>query len=172
MSAATALDPFEFFFDKPWSDGLPVVTPTQARLDWMLAGTRRDAAEVVGPVPPAMNVATVRDVALHAVMAGCRPEYLPVVLGGLSLMAFSGQPGSANYWLFFACMAIHCLFYVPTISVTNTNLVAGRGFARVCANSNASPPGIPTSRILTAGLCFLASVRVLEASLASPTILT
>ncbi|MFN9128577.1 MAG: hypothetical protein ACK5V7_07125 [bacterium] len=86
MSESTGLDPFEFFFDKPWSDGLPVVTPTQARLDWMLAGTRRDAAEVVGPVPPAMNVATVRDVALHAVMAGCRPEYLPVVLGGLSLI--------------------------------------------------------------------------------------
>ena len=40
--------------------------------------------------------------------------------GALSLMAFSGEPGSVNYWLFFACMAVHCLFYVPTISVTNT----------------------------------------------------
>ena len=40
--------------------------------------------------------------------------------GALSLMAFSGEPGAVNYWLFFACMATHCLFYVPTISVTNT----------------------------------------------------
>ena len=40
--------------------------------------------------------------------------------GGLSLMAFNGEPRPDNYWLFFACMAVHCLFYVPTISVTNT----------------------------------------------------
>ena len=79
-------DPFEFFFEKAWSDGLPVVTPTPERLDAMLAGTRRDPSEAIGAVPPAMNVATVRDVALHALMAGCRPEYLPVVLGGLELM--------------------------------------------------------------------------------------
>ncbi|MBC7780061.1 MAG: hypothetical protein H7125_08140 [Proteobacteria bacterium] len=86
MSALPALDAFEFFFDKPWSDGLPVVTPTADRLAWMLGGTVRDAGEVIGPVPPAMHIATVRDVALHAVMAGCRPDYLPVVLGGLALM--------------------------------------------------------------------------------------
>jgi hypothetical protein len=86
MSTADGLDPFEFFFDKPWSDGLPVVTPTAERLDWMLTGTTRDPSEVIGAVPPAMNVATVRDVALHAVMAGCLPQFLPVVLGGLSLI--------------------------------------------------------------------------------------
>jgi hypothetical protein len=83
---ANGPDPFEFFFEKAWSDGLPVVTPTPERLDAMLAGTRRDPSEAIGAVPPAMNVATVRDVALHALMAGCRPEYLPVVLGGLELM--------------------------------------------------------------------------------------
>jgi len=86
MGSDDTLDPFEFFFDKPWSDGLPVVTPTENRLAWMLRGTTRDPTEVIGPVPPAMHVATVRDVALHAVMAGCRPEYLPVVLGGLTLI--------------------------------------------------------------------------------------
>ena len=41
-------DPFEFFFDKPWSDGLPVVTPTGERIDQMLAGTARDPEEVIG----------------------------------------------------------------------------------------------------------------------------
>jgi len=78
-----AVDPFEFFFDKPWSDGLPVVTPTEERVAWMLGGTRRDPDEIVGVVPPALEPASVRAVAIHAVMAGCRPEYLPVVLGGL-----------------------------------------------------------------------------------------
>ena len=79
-------DPFEFFFEMPWSDGLPVVTPTPERLAWMLAGTSRDAGEVLGDVPPSLNTATVESVALHALMAGCKPEYLPVVLGAIEAM--------------------------------------------------------------------------------------
>ena len=82
----STIDPFEFFFAKQWSDGLPVVTPTEERVAWMLGGTQRDPDELIGPVPPAMEPATVRTVAIHAVMAGCTPEYLPVVLGGLAIM--------------------------------------------------------------------------------------
>jgi hypothetical protein len=78
------VDEFEFFLEKDWSDGFPVVTPTEQRLQRMLAGTRRDPDEVIGPIPPAGAVATVRSVATHAVMAGCKPEYLPVVLGGIT----------------------------------------------------------------------------------------
>lgn len=52
----------------------------------MLKGTRRDPDEIIGPVPPAMETATVRTVAIHALMAGCRPDYLPVVLGGINLI--------------------------------------------------------------------------------------
>ncbi len=81
-----AVDEFEFFLDKHWSDGLPVVTPTEARVARMLKATRRDPNEVVGLIPPAMEPATVRTVAIHALMAGCKPEYLPVVLGGLTQM--------------------------------------------------------------------------------------
>jgi hypothetical protein len=80
------VDEFEFFLDKQWSDGLPVVTPTEARVQWMLSGTRRGPEELIGNIPPAMEPATVRTVAIHAVMAGCKPEYLPVVLGGITLM--------------------------------------------------------------------------------------
>jgi hypothetical protein len=81
-----AVDEFEFFLEKDWSDGFPVVTPTEERVQWMLTGTRRRPDEVVGNVPPAGEEATVRTVAIHALMAGCKPEYLPVVLGGISLM--------------------------------------------------------------------------------------
>ena len=81
-----AIDEFEFFLEKEWSDCLPVVTPTAVRIARMLAATTRDPAEVVGAVPPAGNVATVRSVAIHALMAGCKPEYLPVVLGAIGLM--------------------------------------------------------------------------------------
>ena len=86
MEVAAAVDEFEFFLQKQWSDGLPVVTPTEARLQAMLKGTRRDPDELIGNVPPAMEPATVRSVATPALMAGCQPEYLPVVLGGLTLM--------------------------------------------------------------------------------------
>lgn len=80
------VDEFEFFLEKDWSDGFPVVTPTEARVQWMLKGTRQDPGEVIGNIPPAGEVATVRTVAIHALMAGCKPEYLPVVLGGIRLM--------------------------------------------------------------------------------------
>jgi hypothetical protein len=79
-------DEFEFFLEKHWSDGLPVVIPTEERIARMLAGTVRDPEEVIGPIPPAMEIATIRTVAIHALMAGCRPEYLPIVLGGTELM--------------------------------------------------------------------------------------
>jgi hypothetical protein len=83
---AAAIDEFEFFLGKEWSDGLPVVTPTEARVQRMLEATRRDPDEVVGHIPSALEPASVRTVAIHALMAGCKPEYLPVVLGGITLM--------------------------------------------------------------------------------------
>ena len=79
-------DEFEFFLEKHWSDGFPVVTPTEARVQRMLEGTPRAPDDVVGDIPPAMEPATVRTVAIHALMAGCKPEYLPVVIGALEIM--------------------------------------------------------------------------------------
>ena len=45
-------DEFEFFLEKPWSDGLPVVTPTEERIERMLSGTKRSPGEFIGHVPP------------------------------------------------------------------------------------------------------------------------
>ncbi|HCD27104.1 MAG TPA: thiol-disulfide oxidoreductase [Gammaproteobacteria bacterium] len=73
-------DPFEFMFDQGFTDGLPVVPPTAERVLRMLAGTRREAQEVVAVMPPNMGEVTVEKAAINAVMAGCKPEYLPVVL--------------------------------------------------------------------------------------------
>ncbi len=47
------VDEFEFFLQKEWSDGFPVVTPTEARVQWMLGDTRCNPEEVIGDVPPA-----------------------------------------------------------------------------------------------------------------------
>ncbi len=86
MTSGAVIDEFEFFLEKAWSDGLPVVTPTEARLVPMLAAAGRDPDELIGRVPPAMEPVTVRIAAIHALMAGCRPEYMPVVLGALPLI--------------------------------------------------------------------------------------
>jgi hypothetical protein len=83
IEVASADDPIEFLFDQGMTDGLPVVPPTPERVLRMLAGTRRDPQELVAVVPPNMGEATVEKVAINAVMAGCRPEYLPVVLTAL-----------------------------------------------------------------------------------------
>lgn len=66
-----------------WTDGLPVVAPTYDRVNAMLSGTSRQPAEVLGLVPPAMGLLTVEKVAVNAVMAGCKPEHLPVVLAAV-----------------------------------------------------------------------------------------
>jgi hypothetical protein len=86
MAMNETLDGVEYFFGKEWSDGLPVVPPTEDRLAAMLAATPRDADECIGVVPPLMAPATVRAIALHAIMAGCKPAYLPVVIGAMECL--------------------------------------------------------------------------------------
>lgn len=63
-----------------WSDGLPVVPPTVERVEGFLTFTGRDPGDVLGVLPSAQREATVWAVAVNGVMAGCRPEYLPVLL--------------------------------------------------------------------------------------------
>ncbi len=77
------MDPVEACFDRGWSDGLPVVPPTEVRLLRMLEGTSRKPNEVIGDIPPSMAPCTVEKAALNAVMAGCKPEYFPIVLAAI-----------------------------------------------------------------------------------------
>lgn len=76
-------DPVEVCFERGWSDGLPVVPPTDVRVLRMLQGTTRAPGEVLGSIPPNLAECTVEKVAINAVMAGCKPEYMPVVLAAL-----------------------------------------------------------------------------------------
>lgn len=80
VELASSEDEIEAMYDRGWSDGLPVVAPTEERVLRMLSGTTRDPQEVVAVVPPALVEVTVEQVAINAVLAGCKPEYLPVVL--------------------------------------------------------------------------------------------
>lgn len=76
-------DEIEACFDREWSDGLPVVPPTPERVMRMLAGTYLRADEIIGVLPPNQAEVTVEKVAINSVMAGCKPEYLPVVLAAV-----------------------------------------------------------------------------------------
>jgi thiol-disulfide isomerase/thioredoxin len=83
VDLAVLEDDHEAMFERGWTDGLPVVPPTPARVLRMLGGTTRDPQEVVAVVPPDLVECTVEKVAVNAVMAGCRPEYLPIVLAAV-----------------------------------------------------------------------------------------
>jgi hypothetical protein len=76
-------DEMEMLFDRGLTDGLPVVPPTEERVLRMLTGTTRAPDEVVAIVPPDLVEVTVEKVAINAVMAGCKPEYLPWVLAAI-----------------------------------------------------------------------------------------
>ena len=77
-----------YFYEHGWTDGLPIVPPTEARVSAMLAGMPgHDADELISVVPPKQGRATMRQIAINAVMAGCVPEYLPVVVAALQAVS-------------------------------------------------------------------------------------
>ncbi len=78
------------FYERGWSDGLPIVPPTEARVREFLRFTDRQADEELGVLLPDMRSATVRTVAVNGVMAGCRPEYMPVLVALVEAMADRG----------------------------------------------------------------------------------
>ena len=83
VAIAELEDEIEAMFDRGWTDGLPVVPPTEARVLRMLDGTTRAPDDIVAVVPPDLVECTVEKVAVNAVMAGCKPEYLPVVIAAV-----------------------------------------------------------------------------------------
>ena len=72
-----------WFMDQGWGDGLPIVPPTPDRVERMLHGNNLNPDHIVGEIPTNYGSATVELVAINAVMAGCLPEYLPVVLAAV-----------------------------------------------------------------------------------------
>ena len=77
----------QYMVDNMMSDGLPVVPPTPERVKWMLTGTSRSPEEELGLMSPKYGMATIEKVAINAVMAGAKPEYLPVIIAGIECMA-------------------------------------------------------------------------------------
>jgi hypothetical protein len=76
----------EHFHAQLWSDGLPIVPPTRQRVDAFLRFTDRETNEVLRSVPPEGREASILSIAVNGVMAGCRPEYMPVLIAAVEAM--------------------------------------------------------------------------------------
>ena len=77
----------EFFHARRWSDGLPVVPPTRERVERMLSGVNRKPDEAIARVAPGFGEASIERIAINAVMAGCRADYLPVLIAAVEAMS-------------------------------------------------------------------------------------
>ena len=80
-------DVYEYMFDSGISDGLPLVPPTRARVERMLAGSDRSPSDIVGKIPPNYALATIEKIAVNAVAAGAKPEYLPLIAAAVEAAA-------------------------------------------------------------------------------------
>jgi hypothetical protein len=78
---------YRYAMERGWGDGLPLVPPTRERVAAMLTSIDRSHDETVAAVAPAYGVATVEKIAINAVMAGCLPEHLPVVIAAVEACA-------------------------------------------------------------------------------------
>jgi hypothetical protein len=78
---------FQLFQARGWIDGLPFIAPKEERVAKMLAYTDRDPKEVLAILPPRWGEATLEKIAVNAVMAGCLPQYFPVVVAAVTAMA-------------------------------------------------------------------------------------
>jgi hypothetical protein len=86
MGPAELGDAIEVMYAKGWTDGLPCVPPTRERVDRMIAAAGRAADDLIGEIPPKGGRATIEKIAVNAVMAGCLPEHMPVVVTAIEAM--------------------------------------------------------------------------------------
>jgi hypothetical protein len=124
----------DHFVEQGWSDGLPVIPPTPDRVASFLRSGGRDPSEVLGVLPPEHREATVASVAANGVMAGCRPEYMPVLLAIVECLADPvfriEDAGSTPGW--------EPLVIVSGPLVHALNFNAGTGAMRVGRQANSS----------------------------------
>lgn len=122
------------FVARQWSDGLPVVPPTPERVERFLRHTERDRDEVLGVLLPANREATVRNVAVNGVLAGCLPEHLPILLAVVEAVADPvfrvADAGSTPGW--------EPLVTVSGPSVDALGFNSGTGALRVGPRANTS----------------------------------
>ncbi len=140
--------------DNGWSDGLPIVPPTEARVDRMLAlldGSDRN--EVVASVAPAFNAATLERIAINAVMAGCEPSLMPPLLAAVdavvapefNLQALQATTNSVAVWILVNGPAASALGFNGAFNCLGegawANATLGRALRLILRNVGGALPG-------------------------------
>jgi hypothetical protein len=91
-----------FFYKRGWTDGLPIIPPTEKAVTEMLTGTDLPHDHVVGKIEPRLGKATVEKIAINAVMAGALPVYMPILIAGVQAFMkpskFAGLSVSTGSW--------------------------------------------------------------------------
>ena len=143
----------KLYRERRWSDGLPIVPPTQARVTRMLAYTQRKPDEVIATLAPGFGEATVERIAINAVMAGCDPEYLPVLLAATDAVAqaqfniqgIEATTNSAAVWLVLNGPIVQQLGVNATFNClgqgTWANATLGRAMRLILQNIGGALPG-------------------------------
>ena len=102
--ATVSIEPAELFsemIERGWSDGLPVLPPTRAAVEKMVAASGLDWHFSLGAMPPLNGRATIEKLAANAVMAGCLPEYFPLVVAattGAPVRTVAVPKHTASFW--------------------------------------------------------------------------
>ena len=160
MTAATTFEAVDdldainkLYRERRWSDGLPIVPPTQARVARMLACTQRKPDEVIALLPPGFGEATVERIAINAVMAGCDAEYLPVLIAAADAVAqaqfniqgIEATTNSAAVWLVLNGPIVQQLGVNATFNClgqgTWANATLGRAMRLILQNIGGALPG-------------------------------
>ncbi len=148
----------EHFLKNVWCDGLPVIPPTVAKVEAMLRYTDRKRDEVIGILAPRRLTATVWKIAVNGVMAGCRPEYMPVLIALIEAIADERfgvqQVGSTVGWT--------PLIILNGPIAKELGFNSGQGVLRPQTQAN-----ITVSRFLRLALVNIAGYRVGETDMAT-----
>jgi hypothetical protein len=116
-----------FFYRRGWTDGLPIIPPTEQAVAEMLTGTDLPADQLLGKLQSRMGKATIEKIAINAVMAGALPTYLPVIIAG-TINLLESEPGFAGYTTYGFSTGSWAPFWVINGPIRNQlNINSGSG---------------------------------------------
>ncbi len=126
-----------FFYQRGWTDGLPIIPPTEEAVKEMMTGTDLPADHLVEKLEPRLGKATVEKIAINAVMAGCLPTYMPLLIAGVQALAsnpvcgmMAASTGSfAPFWFINGPIAKD-INIRSTYGATNPGDIANASFGR------------------------------------------
>ena len=136
-----------------WSDGLPLIPPTPERVRAMLSASRRSPTEIVAQLAPGFGAASIERIAINAVMAGCRPEYLRLVIAAVeavadpsfNLQGIQATTNSATPWIIVSGPLARELGFNATMNCLGqgnwANATLGRALRLILQNIGGAAPG-------------------------------